>query len=206
MEKYYVVWAGRKKGVFPSWAQCSRSVFKFPGAKFRSYKTLAAARAAFERGPTANAASPPLWTTANPGPVLPCVAVDASCRGPPGPTEFRGVMLCMPIAPAGEVIFQSSVYKMGTNNIGEFLAIVTALMWLEQKVQRDTLVYSDSAVAIGWVKNGHANSQLEGISQDLKDELLTAEGWLVIHANSICRIRKWDTRAWGEIPADYGRK
>jgi ribonuclease HI len=203
MEKYYVVWTGRKRGVFASWASCSRSVFKFPGAKYRSFKTLVAARAAYAHGPIAKAA--PLWTTAKPGPVLPCIAVDASCRGPPGPTEFRGVMLLTPVAPAGEVIFQSPVYKMGTNNIGEFLAIVRALMWLEQTNQ-DMAIYSDSAVAIAWIKNGRASSQMEGVSEDLKDELLKAEGWLVIHANTITRIHKWDTRAWGEIPADYGRK
>ena len=50
-----------------------------------------------------------------------CLAVDAACSGNPGPMEYRGVYLL-----TGQEVFHfGPVY--GTNNIGEFLAIVHAL-------------------------------------------------------------------------------
>lgn len=56
-----------------------------------------------------------------------CLAVDAACSGNPGPMEYRGVYLL-----TGQEIFHfGPVY--GTNNIGEFLAIVHALALMKQK-------------------------------------------------------------------------
>ena len=63
----------------------------------------------------------PLEVTAN------AIAVDAACSGNPGMMEYRGVDLA-----TGEVVFHyGPIY--GTNNIGEFLAIVHALALMEQE-------------------------------------------------------------------------
>ena len=71
-------------------------------------------------------------------------AVDAACSGNPGPMEYRGVYLL-----TGQEIFHfGPVY--GTNNIGEFLAIVHALALMKQKGLQMT-IYSDSRNALGWV-------------------------------------------------------
>lgn len=46
-KKYYVVWKGRETGIFEDWPTCQRLVSGFPGAKYKSFKTMAEARAAF---------------------------------------------------------------------------------------------------------------------------------------------------------------
>ena len=68
-------------------------------------------------------------------------AVDAACSGNPGKMEYRGIDL----ATGAQVFHYGPVF--GTNNIGEFLAIVHALALMEQKGMRKT-IYSDSFTAI----------------------------------------------------------
>lgn len=73
------------------------------------------------------------------------LAVDAACSGNPGPMEYRGVHVA-----SRQEIFHFGPMK-GTNNIGEFLALVHGLALLKQK-GFDMPIYSDSANAISWVK------------------------------------------------------
>ena len=55
------------------------------------------------------------------------LCVDAACSGNPGPMEYRGVHL-----PSGKQVFHFGPIQ-GTNNIGEFLAVVHALALMKQK-------------------------------------------------------------------------
>ena len=59
-------------------------------------------------------------------PILPALAVDAACSGNPGVMEFRGV-----IADTGTEVFHRGPFVQGTNNIGEFLALVLGLAYQE---------------------------------------------------------------------------
>lgn len=76
--------------------------------------------------------NPPSWRTDT---VLPLPnevradawAVDAACSGNPGPMEYRGIDLA-----TGAMLFHFGPMK-GTNNIGEFLAIVHALALMEKQ-------------------------------------------------------------------------
>ena len=72
-------------------------------------------------------------------------AVDAACSGNPGPMEYQAIDL-----QTGARVFHFGPMK-GTNNIGEFLAIVHALALMQQKGLHDKAVYSDSYNAILWV-------------------------------------------------------
>ena len=81
--------------------------------------------------------------------------VDAACSGSPGPL---GIPRCRPALPARQ-IFRQGPYEHGTNNVGEFLAIVHALVLLEKK-KSAMPIYSDSATAIGWVKKKRCNTEL----------------------------------------------
>lgn len=128
------------------------------------------------------------------------IAVDASCSGNPGPMEYRGVYLR-----TGETVFHfGPVY--GTNNIGEFLAIVHALALMKQKSVRMP-VFSDSRNAIGWVRQKRCKTKLERSprTEALYRLIGRAETWLETHDVDI-PIRKWETERWGEVPADFGRK
>ena len=95
----------------------------------------------------------------------------------------------------------------GTNNIGEFLAIVHALALLDKQGITDKTIYSDSYNAILWVHNKKCKTKLQHTpeTEPLYQIIQRAENWLRTHDVTI-PIVKWETRKWGEVPADFGRK
>ena len=96
--------------------------------------------------------------------------------------------------------------KQGTNNIGEFLAIVHGLALLKQK-NNPMPIYSDSRNAIAWVRQKKCKTQLErtAANEPIFQLIARAEAWLQNNSYTT-RIIKWETSEWGEIPADFGRK
>ncbi len=127
-------------------------------------------------------------------------AVDAACSGNPGRMEYRGIDL----ATGAQVFHFGPIH--GTNNIGEFLAIVHALALMEREGIRKT-IYSDSYNAILWVSKKKCKTTLARDEQTARlfDIITRAEFWLRTH-NVQVPIVKWETSEWGEIPADFGRK
>ena len=128
-------------------------------------------------------------------------AVDAACSGNPGPMEYRGVDLN-----TGRQIFHFGPMH-GTNNIGEFLAIVHALALLERPGMNRHVIYSDSVNAQLWVKQKKCKTNLvrNAKTEELFRYIERAENWLKNNTYST-PILKWQTDQWGEIPADFGRK
>jgi ribonuclease HI len=206
--KYYVVWKGASTGVFRSWAECKALVAGFPGARYKAFPTLQAAEAAFKAGPG-------LPSTAGQGkkktpePDRPAtkrfdpngICVDAACSGNPGPMEYQGMLI------RDKTLLFHKKFQKGTNNIGEFLAIVHALAYLKQRGASETPIYSDSAIALKWVAAKKCKTQLpEGPeTRALLDLIHRAEDWLA--GNTFSNpLLKWETDRWGEIPADFGRK
>lgn len=212
--KYYVVWQGREPGIYGSWNECEAQVRGVP-AKYMGFPTREAAEEAYSKSweqyyqsktksahtassiPSAAASA----TQSATRPILPALCVDAACSGNPGVMEFQGV-----IADTRSQVFHRGPYRCGTNNIGEFLAIVLGLAWLK-KNNLPWVLYSDSRTAIAWVRQRQCKTKLTWNNKNV--ELLlavrAAEKWL--HDNTwTTPIHKWDTPAWGEIPADFGRK
>ena len=207
-QKFYVVWVGVTPGIYRTWTECQLQTKGHAGAKYKSFDTLAEAEEAFASSP-ADYIRPAAATQAARQPAAPCLppglqgqalAVDAACSGNPGKMEYRGVHL-----PSHQQAFHfGPVY--GTNNIGEFLAIVHALALLKQK-GLDMPVYSDSRNAIAWVRQKKCKTKLprEPRTEQLFQLIERAEKWL--HENTYTtRILKWETHLWGEVPADFGRK
>jgi ribonuclease HI len=130
------------------------------------------------------------------------ICVDASCIGNPGIMEYRGVDTA-----TGTVIFSSRQYPEGTNNIGEFLAIVHALALAQKENKGWKIIYSDSQTAISWISRKKCKTKMDVTesSKCLYEHIQRAEKWLLMNSYEI-RIVKWNTVAWGEIPADYDRK
>jgi ribonuclease HI len=125
--KFYVVWKGRKTGIFPSWAECEQRVKGFAGAEFKAFGSREEAETAFKLQYDAykgKVSSLGKWKEAEAKPVRPSISVDAACNGSPGKLEYRGVD-----TESGEEIFRAGPYPDGTNNVGEFLAIGHALTW-----------------------------------------------------------------------------
>ncbi len=202
--KFYVVWKGRQTGIFSSWEECSAQVSGYPGAEFKAFESLAAAEAALRgnyeqfRGKPASSQA---WLFAPTQPILPSICVDAASSGAPGPVEWRGVE-----TESGKQIFHQGPYPDGTNNIGEFLALVYALAWME-KNNLSIPIYSDSETALSWVRAKKCRTELQRTERNAELFALIerAEAWLVEHEPGV-KLLKWDTNAWGEIPADFGRK
>ena len=205
--KYYVVWKGRRRGIFPSWAECEKQVKGFEGAEYKAFGSVAEARTALAAGYAryrGRPASLGKWKRSPDKPRIPSLSVDAACSGSPGRLEYRGVE-----TETGQRVFNAGPFAQGTNNIGEFLAIVEALRWLETH-RLHWPVYSDSENAIGWVQQQKCNTKLRptpanrrlfGIIHRAEADLRA----LGAHESKPV-ILKWDTEAWGEIPADFGRK
>lgn len=207
-QKYYVVWKGVSPGVYTSWTDCQLQVKGYDGALYKSFDTQEEAEHAFASPAyhyVGNQNSKP--KTQNSVKSLPenfdmnCVAVDAACSGNPGPMEYRGVYLL-----TGQEIFHFGPVH-GTNNIGEFLAIVHALALMKQKGICMT-IYSDSRNALSWVKQKKCKTKLERTpkTEELFCMIERAETWLKTHDYADIPLLKWETEEWGEVPADFGRK
>ncbi|ARK28980.1 ribonuclease H [Halalkalibacter krulwichiae] len=201
-KKFYVVWKGRKTGIFNSWAECEAQVKGFTGARFKSFPTKAEAEAALSGKRTAGSGSKRSTAESVSEEVeWDSISVDVGCRGNPGIVEYKGVD-----TRTGEVLFAHDEIHIGTNNMGEFLAIVHGLAYLQKQGSTKT-IYSDSMTAIKWVKQKKAKSTLERNEKtayiwSLMDR---AEKWLQTNDYQN-KIKKWETEKWGEIKADYGRK
>ncbi|MEC7262355.1 MAG: RNase H family protein, partial [Bacteroidota bacterium] len=129
------------------------------------------------------------------------IAVDAASSGNPGKMEYRGVD-----TKSKKVLFHQGPFEQGTSNVGEFLALVHGLAFLKQK-NSDRILYSDSRIAMGWVRKGKCGTKLEKTPKNAKlfELIERAEDWLKKNRYTT-PIVKWETKAWGEIPADFGRK
>ena len=210
-KKYYVVWEGRDTGVFDSWEECQEQIEGYPGARYKSFPTQEAAIEAFRGKPSdhtgiikniASHTRPIVNPQATPGVEPYAIAVDAACSRNPGPVEYRGVDLR-----TGRQIFHVGPMDGGSNNIGEFLAIVHALALLDKEGRHDVAIYSDSRTALSWVRRRKANTQIKPSPKNayIMALLARAEHWLQTHSPRN-RLLKWPTEVWGEIPADFGRK
>lgn len=224
-QKYYVVWQGKKPGIYTDWDECKEQVVGVQGAQYKGFDSMAEAEAAIKLpyssvvqqvGHQRTQAGETLahpgvlvidengMTAVKPGttnpPVLDALAVDAACSGNPGVMEYQGIYI-----PTRTRVFHYRAEK-GTNNIGEFLAIVHGLSYLK-KHRLNQIIYSDSVNAISWVRQKQCKSKLpeDASTAELWDYIHRAENWLRTNSYTT-EIRKWDTDHWGEIPADFGRK
>lgn len=205
--KFYVVWQGRKPGIYKTWADCLKQVNVFAGARYKSFESQAEAVTAFAKTPPPFIAGQPKTKatyakkgiTGNPLPNTICV--DAACSGNPGKLEYRGVDFN-----TGTELFHMGPYPNGTVNIGEFLAIVHGLAWLKQR-NLSTPIYSDSVNGIKWVRGKNVRTTLVRSAKNESLFELIDRALLWLNNNTWDNpILKWETKAWGEIPADFGRK
>lgn len=208
-KKFYVVWEGRTPGVYDSWALAKIQVMQFPGAKYKAFESKQEADSYFSKGykvyyqehPIIPAEKPTFVSSTDEKPVLDSICVDAACNMVTRVMEYRGVD-----TRTGQVIFHQGPFNGGTNNMGEFLALVHGLALLKQQ-KRDIPIYTDSITAISWVRHKKHKSIVLPTQENafLFELLIRAENWL---KNNTFKnpIVKWNTKAWGEIPADFGRK
>ncbi|MBE6337948.1 MAG: ribonuclease H [Lentimicrobiaceae bacterium] len=208
--KFYVVWKGRQAGVYSNWESCKMQIEGFKGAQYKSFPDRQSAEDAFKAGYQQTSQRDHESTRLQVNettrlqvdmPITQSIAVDAACSGNPGKMEFQGVFV-----ETKTNLFKSPVYEHGTNNIGEFLAIVYCLAW-QHKHKLSYPIYSDSVNAQKWVREGVCKTKIEENEKNkpLFEVIRWAEKWLKTNSFRV-PIYKWKTEVWGEIPADFGRK
>jgi len=207
-KKFYVIWKGHKEGIFTSWDVCKKHITDYKGAQYKSFNSKAEAENAFKANyfdfvgkDTKKIIFSAEEIKKYGKPIVPSLSVDAACAGNPGKMEYKGV-----ITETKKQLFIQGPFEQGTNNIGEFLALVHGLGYLKQK-KLAYPIYSDSKTAISWVKKGQCRTNLQITSENklLFDLVKRAENWLKENTYNT-QILKWETKVWGEIPADFGRK
>ncbi|MDR1403012.1 MAG: ribonuclease H family protein [Tannerellaceae bacterium] len=206
--KFYVVWKGLNPGVYDNWEDCKKQVEGQEGARYKSFSSRQEAVDALEKGYTFQPKTgwPKLSAhdfkkTSAGWPNQESIAVDAACSGNPGDMEYRGVYVR-----TGQEIFHIGPLKQGTNNVGEFLALVHGLALLK-KENSSLPIYTDSVNAMKWVKNKKSKTLLKRTpaNEPVFNLIERAEKWLCENSYETSII-KWKTDEWGEIPADFGRK
>ena len=209
--KFYVVWEGRAPGIYDSWEECLEQINGFPGARYKAFTSQDAATEAFRGDPEQHAGflhklaeqqSKIKDYTTVPEIRLEAIAVDGACSKNPGPMEYRGVRVI-----DGVEIFHVGPLQGGTNNIGEYLALIHAASLFAKRGDFTTPIYTDSKTALAWIRRGHSNTTVAPTEEnaELLKILARADAWIATH-KILNPILKWETELWGEIPADFGRK
>jgi ribonuclease HI len=166
-KKFYVVWTGRRTGVFTDWPTAHQHVDKFPGAKFKAFATHAEADQAFRSG--------------GPAPVRARSTAVKESKTANVPTSNTGLQIycdgaCEPNpgnAGSGVVVYRDGTLAQlwyglynpnGTNNTAELNALQQALLLAEKAIEagEDVQILCDSTYAIncvskwaaGWEKKG----------------------------------------------------
>jgi ribonuclease HI len=209
-KKYYVVWEGNNPGIYNNWNEAQLQIKGYPGAKYKSFKTKEEAEEAYSgqyydhitKGSKSKSYSNSRNHEDNHDIIKDSISVDAACSGNPGKMEYQGVATFTKTQ-----LFHLGPLHGGTNNIGEFLALVHALALFQKEGNQHTTIYTDSRTAMAWVRNKKVKTTLKPTPYNKKVFVLInrAISWLEgnKHRNPIV---KWDTKNWGEIPADFGRK
>ncbi len=208
-KKYYTVWKGHHTGVFETWDDCKAQIKDFQGAQYKSFATFEAAKKALKGnykdyiGKTSKFKSE-LTEEQLKKIGLPnynSISVDAASSGNPGKMEYRGVD-----TKTKKELFKQGPFLEGTNNIGEFLALVHGLALLKNN-KSNLIIYTDSKTAMSWVKKKTCNTKLDRNDKNKPVFNLVERALVWLKNNSYTTtIVKWETKAWGEIPADFGRK
>ena len=205
-KRFYVVWNGIEPGIYRSWEDCQTQIKGVKQALYKAFDTIDEAQRAYSSSPQQYIGNNTKEKCSRKPEELPstvirnALAVDAACSGNPGMMEYRGVYVG-----TGEEIFHFGP-MYGTNNIGEFLAIVHGLALLKQR-GIDLPIYSDSRNALLWVKQKQCKTKLprDNRTEELFGYIERAEKWLKENRYTTTLL-KWETEQWGEIPADFGRK
>ena len=209
-QKFYVVWVGRKTGIFTDWATCKTQIDKFTGAKYKSFENRAEAEAAFQdpssapKAPSASAAgragsanSPKTHNAAEVAAIVADVKMftDGGCDPNPGKA---GSGLALYRAQVLSELWYGLYNPAGTNNTAELNAFHQALKMAQQEIAdgKSVAIFCDSKYAIqcithwaiswkkkGWKKDGGEIKNLELIQEMFALHQLIKDKVQVLHVN-----------------------
>jgi len=160
-KKYYVVWAGRKPGIYENWESCRKQTDGFRGARFKSFSNLAEAGAAFSQGTKVTpkkrqakktGASAPATTRTRSQVYDVVIYCDGGCEPNPGEAG-SGIAVYHEDQPAE--LWYGLYNSNGTNNTAELNALHQSLLIAEKEMQKGktVVIYCDSNYAINCISN-----------------------------------------------------
>ena len=164
MGKYYAVLKGREVGIFTSWTTTESLVKGYPGAKYKSFKTLPQAKK-YLSGITD--------IKQKQKQKVPTIYTDGSCIDKVGGYGF----VTLGFNTNSDQEFCGPVpYNPATNQIAELYAIYKAIIYCTSKNISKVIIYTDSKYSIGclsqwcfkWITNGWINSK----GQEVKNKAL----------------------------------
>jgi len=168
-KKFYVVWAGRKTGVFTDWATTQLQVDKFPGARFKSFPSRAEAEQAFQAGrpaPTGTGSATSKRSTPAPNKVHTAtvglqIYCDGACEPNPGKS---GSGLAVYRDGSLTQLWYGLYNPNGTNNTAELNALHHALLIAETAIVagQTAEILCDSTYAINCVSKWAAGWEAKG--------------------------------------------
>lgn len=208
-QKYYAVWEWRTPGIFGTWEECKKSVEWYVWALYKSFASHEECKVALRRpasdyiGNTMKSTEPTPSDLVKYGkPIMKSISVDWAWNTVTGWCEYQWVL-----TDTGENIFLCWPYADGTNNIVEFLGIVHALDYCEQHELTTLPIYTDSQTAISWVKAKNARTKQPRSAANFELFNLVDKAVMRLKTHEYKNpILKWETKVWGEIKADFGRK
>lgn len=177
VKKYYVVWQGRETGIFTDWNSCKKQIDKFPGARYKSFKVLAEAEAAFGGGRVRSAAGSSTamkkrssnrqtvktYTAAEIAALSidTKIFTDGGCEPNPGKAGsgialYRNNQL--------DALWYGLFNPNGTNNTAELNALHQALMMAEGEISKgnSVAIFCDSKYSIQCITQWAVNWQKKG--------------------------------------------
>jgi ribonuclease HI len=135
------------------------------------------------------------------------ICVDCSVTiSNPGKAEYRGMDL-----ETGKILFDYKFPTFVSNNIAEWVAIVHAINYCKSNNLNDVKIYSDSKIAIKWVRikkhKSKINKKYPKLFTPQLEKLMNYVNDFLKNNDYNSQIIWWNKRTQGrEIPADYGRK
>lgn len=173
-QKFYVVWVGRRTGIFLDWETARSQIYEFAGARYKAFPTRDEAERAFKAGPSTPARTggkasttktPTAIDTTQFGVQIYC---DGACEPNPG---NAGSGMAVYRAGVVQELWYGLHNPSGTNNTAELNALYQALRYAEREIANGVTVQvlSDSAYSIngvsvwapGWEKKGWKKSDGE---------------------------------------------
>ncbi|MFC3149787.1 viroplasmin family protein [Litoribrevibacter euphylliae] len=209
--KFYVVWKGRKPGIYTDWNSCKAQVDQFPGARYKSFKTKGEAEAAYKGGSSVSSSSSSAKKPAGnshkssvktySAQEVEAVAAhtkiftDGGCEPNPGEA---GSGIAVYRANQIAELWYGLYNPMGTNNTAELNALHQALIMAEQEVAQEhsVAIFCDSKYSIqcitqwapgwkakGWKKSGGEIKNLELIQTIYALYLTLKDKIQILHVN-----------------------
>lgn len=180
-KKYYVVWKGRKPGIYKTWTECKAQTDGHSGARFRSFSDKSEAEKAFKKAPkrkrvrrnaqVKDNTSPPIFAHPKTDVVIYC---DGACPENPGEA---GCGLSIFYGDRLSAAWYGLYHTDGTNNTAELHGFHQALLMAKEYIAKglSCTVCPDSMYALNAITKWAFKWEVNGWITSSKKKVVNRE-------------------------------